>query len=88
MSQFSHRSSFHFVQVWQESHQQAPTIQQRVLAVSPEQAIVHVMKEHHLKAVARAYVSRTALDTPSFRIVCVIVKGNKRSWKQELPARA
>jgi hypothetical protein len=72
------------VQVWQESHQKAPCIQQRVLAVSPEHAVVQVMKEHHLKAAARACVSATALEAPSFRIVCVIVKGNKRSWKHEL----
>jgi hypothetical protein len=80
----SHRCSFHFVRLWQELHQSAPTIQQRVLAVSPEHAVVQVMKEHHLKAAARVYVSATALETPSLRLACVIVKGNKRSWKHEL----
>ena len=77
-------STTHFVQLWQDSNQNAPTLQQRVYAPSELHAIVQVMKQHHLHAAARAWVSRTAADEPTVRLVCVIVKGHKRSWKQEL----
>ena len=78
------RPLFHVVRLWQEVNQTAPTLQQRVLATSAEHAIVQVMKQHHLHAAARAWVSYTALDEPILRVVCLIVKGDKRSWKLEL----
>ena len=80
----SQRASFHFVQLWKDLNQPVPTIQQRVLAPSEGHAVVQVMKLHHLRAVARAWVSRTATGEPTLRLCCVIVKGNKRSWKHEL----
>ena len=82
----SQLSTFHFVQLWQECHQQTPTLQQRVLAPSEGHAVVQVMKEHHLHAAARAWVSRSALDAPTVRLTCVIVRGNRRSWKQDITA--
>ena len=79
----SPRPLFHFVRLWQEVNQVAPTIEQRVLATSAEHALVLVMKEHHLRAAARASVSYTPLDEPLLRVVCLIVKGDKRSWKHD-----
>ena len=79
----SPRPLFHFVRLWQEANQAAPTLEQRVLATSAEHALVLVMKEHHLRAAARASVSYTAFDEPLLCVVCLIVKGDKRSWKQD-----
>jgi hypothetical protein len=79
--------TWYFVQLWQswqDIHQQTPTVQQRVLASSEAHAVVQVMKQYHLKAAARVWVSRSAHSAPTSRLVCVIVKGNKRSWKQEV----
>ena len=76
--------TFHFVQLWQENHQHTPTVQERVLAPSEGYAVVQVMKEHHLHAASRAWVSRSALDAPTMRLTCVIVKGNHRSWKLDI----
>ena len=77
-------STTHFVQLWRDINQKVPTLQERVYAPSELHAIVHLMKQHHWHAAARAWVSRTATDAPTVRLVCVIVKGNKRSWKQEV----
>jgi Holliday junction resolvase-like predicted endonuclease len=77
-------STFHFVRLWQEVNRQEPTLQQRVVAPSEGQAVIQVMKAHHLHAAARVWVSRSATSEPTMRLVCVIVKGNRRSWKQEL----
>lgn len=79
-------SSFHFVRLWyqaQDIQQETPNLQERVLAPSEAQAVVQVMKKHHVKAAARAWVSRTVQGEPTLRLACVIVKGNKRSWKLE-----
>jgi hypothetical protein len=77
-------STFHFVQLWQDAHQPAPTLQQWVLAPSEGHAVVQVMKQHHLRAVARAWVSPSALEMPTVRLSCVLVKGKVRSWKHDL----
>ena len=77
-------STFHFVQLWQDAHQAAPTLQQRVLAPSEGHAVVQVMKQHHLRAAARVWVSPSALEMPTVRLTCVLVKGKVRSWKHEL----
>jgi hypothetical protein len=77
-------STFFFVRLWSEAQDiqhATPTLQQRVLAPSEAHAVVQVMKHHHLKAAARAWVSRTAQGEPTLRLACIIVKGKKRSWK-------
>lgn len=79
-------STFFFVCLWSEAQdiqRATPNVQQRVLAPSEAHAVVQVMKHHHLKAAARAWVSRTAQGEPTLRLACILVKGKKRSWKLE-----
>jgi S-methylmethionine-dependent homocysteine/selenocysteine methylase len=78
--------SFHFVRLWQSQEEivrGTPTLQQRVLAISEVHAVVQLMKQHHLKGAARAWVSRTVHDEPTVRLACILLKGKKRSWKIE-----
>lgn len=79
-------ATFHFVRIWHDAQavqQGAPTIQERVLAASEADAVVLIMKKYHLHAAARVWVSRSVNSEPTLRLACVIVKGNKRSWKLE-----
>jgi hypothetical protein len=77
-------NQFFYVQLWQRLNVTVPPIQQRVLAPSEGHAIVQVMRSHHLSYVDRAWVSPSALLSPTVRLVQVSVKGKVRCWKQEL----
>jgi hypothetical protein len=74
---------FFYVRLWQHLTVKQPTAQERVQAPSEGHAVVQVMRRNHLIAVDRTWVSRSALEPPTVRLVEVYVKGKVRSWKHE-----
>jgi hypothetical protein len=74
---------FFYVQLWQHITVKQPTAQERVQAPSEGHAIVQVMRKYHLTAVDRAWVSHSALEPPTVRLIQVYVKGKVRSWRHE-----
>ena len=78
----------YYVQLWRDINVGHPTVCERVQAASEGHAVVQVMRRHHMIQVDRAWVSRSALEAPTIRLVHVFVKGGVRRWKHELPAPA
>lgn len=74
---------FYYVQLWKTVQEKHASIQQRVQAPSEGHAVIQVMRKHHLVEVYRAWVSRSAKETPTVRLLHVLVKGKVRRWQQE-----
>ena len=72
-----------YVQLWNQRHEQHPTVQQRVQAPSEAHAVVAVMRQHHLHCVYRAWAGPSAQEPPTVRLLEVTVKGKIRHWAQE-----
>ena len=74
---------FFYVQLWQTVQEKHPSVQQRVQAPSEGHAIIQVMRKQHLTEVYRAWASRSAKESPTVRLLHVLVKGKVRRWQQE-----
>jgi hypothetical protein len=74
---------FYYVQLWQDATISKPTIQQRLQASSEAHAVVQVMKAHHLSRVDRAWISCSAKEPPTLRLVDVLVQGKIRRWRHD-----
>jgi hypothetical protein len=71
------------VQLWRTVQEKHPSVQQRVQAPSEGLAVVQVMRKLHLTEVPRAWVSYSAKEVPTVRLINIFVKGKIRRWQQE-----
>jgi hypothetical protein len=74
---------FYYVQLWRTVQEKHPSVQLRVQAPSEGHAVVQVMRKHHLTTVFRAWVSHSAKEAPTVRLINILVKGKVRRWQQE-----
>ena len=74
---------FYYVQLWQTMNQKQPSLQQRVQAPSEGHAIIQVMRKHHFTTMDRGWVSYSAKEPPTVRLINIMVKGSVRRWQQE-----